>query len=217
MPSGVVGFLMHLNSSVGAWAQCEGNYLFCYDSSTIDRAFGIKTRDWFVNGVHGLLMKDNVFYTGTSEPNYLIGTDLPGSERVLFDGNKRLTSSYGRETQPWPDAQANEHLELGGVTVGTKALRRTLANNSYQSKIALNSGWATEQQWTSGQTVSAGAVRYSGTEVYMTDLGGTCGGTAPTGTSGTSAVSDGTVLWKRIAPKVVWGDADPIGVIPVTP
>jgi hypothetical protein len=47
--------------------------------------------------------------------------------------------------------------------------------------------------WTTGQVVVPGDKRYNGVNVYVSETGGTCGGSAPVHTSG--SVSDGGVVW----------------------
>ncbi|MCA3173496.1 MAG: hypothetical protein ING25_10650 [Burkholderiales bacterium] len=68
---------------------------------------------------------------------------------------------------------------------------------SWRLNTPYNVAIANPTYWASAQVVPAGAYRISdGGKVYQTTAGGTCGGTAPTGTG--SGINDGGVLWNYV-------------------
>lgn len=85
----------------------------------------------------------------------------------------------------------------GGANSAPTDANQLLANPLFNSVLGPGTGAASgvfaSAAWTTAQTVAAGAYRKNGGNLYFTALGGICGATAPTHTSGT--VSDGTVLW----------------------
>lgn len=59
--------------------------------------------------------------------------------------------------------------------------------------------WTADAAWTTGEAVFAGMARAAGGNRYIARVNGTCGATAPTGTTG-AGVSDGAVAWIYAGP-----------------
>lgn len=79
----------------------------------------------------------------------------------------------------------------------------TVGIGSYLGWVALNDGFACENQWNTGNNVTVGVYKFYGSNVYIATTSGTTGGTAPTGT-GTN-ISDGGVTWNFYDYKVNFG------------
>jgi parallel beta-helix repeat protein len=132
-------------------------------------------------------LKPNLLINGIGEIQSLKISSVYGMSRNTLEFYK------GGNTATEPDDDI--YYQVGSRVY----LADSTSANNPAFFIALNSGYAAKTAWASSTSVSLGAIRYNGSNVYKADAAGTTGVTAPTHTSG--SVSDGGVSWTYLGSK----------------
>ncbi|KPH59193.1 hypothetical protein ADT71_23925 [Novosphingobium sp. ST904] len=191
LPAGTVGIATYQVVSSGTWGEMRGNSVEDWPSQlTADMGYQYRVD---ASNPCGLMIIDNVFDT------VLDMNASKGSIRIVYEGNRSKNKSL-----PVARPAVASIGTLGGLVRGTKIESGVaLSAGGVFAQVALNDGWDTSNAWVAGMNVAVGDMLYSGSSVYRATAAGVAGATAPTGTG--TAVSDGTLTYRYITAKVVWG------------
>lgn len=202
MPAGSAGFVGYISSTTTANCTMEGNHVREEAGGSLPIHMGMVANRG--SQLHRFLIQRNRVDEITD-----LSTQK-GSLLAWYEGNRTADGGL-----PVPASTtfsgSTSTLAIGGVTDGCEILRADAASGSYRADCAVQNSWSTNNAWTASATYAAETVVYNGSNVYVATTGGTAAGSGgPTGTG--SAITDGTVTWRYIAPRTAWKTTQPIGV-----